>query len=88
MNSQSRKTSVRGITEDYITQLSEDIKGRVTEKLSQGFSRTEYHLLGAMSKLNEFSLELADTDTLRNRSGNISERRSGKQGTNWSSFPV
>ena len=40
--------------EDYITQISEKIEGRVTKKLSQEFSRTENHLLGALARLDDF----------------------------------
>ena len=53
-NGQSRNTSVPRINEEYITQLSEEIEGRVTKKLSQEFSRTESRFLGALSKLDEF----------------------------------
>ena len=38
-NGQSRNTSVPRIDEEYITQVSEEVEGRVTEKLSQEFSR-------------------------------------------------
>ena len=54
--SQSQNTFVPGITEEYITQVSEEIEGRVTEKLSQDFSRTESRILGTLSKLDEFPL--------------------------------
>ena len=40
--------------EDYITQVSEEIEGRVTEKLSQEFSRTENRILGALARLDDF----------------------------------
>ena len=40
--------------EDYITQVSDEIKGRVTKKLSQEFSRTENHMLGALARLDDF----------------------------------
>ena len=40
--------------EDYITQVSEEVEGRVTKKLSQEFSRTEYRLLGALARLDDF----------------------------------
>ena len=53
-NGQSRNTSVPRINEEYMTQVSEEIEGRVTKKLSQEFSRTESRILGALSKLNEF----------------------------------
>ena len=55
-NGQSRNTSVPRINEEYITQVSEEIEGRVTKKLSQKFSRTESRILAALSKLNEFLL--------------------------------
>ena len=53
---QSRNTSVPRINEEYITQVSEEIEGRVTKKLSQEFNRTESRSLGALSKLDEFLL--------------------------------
>ena len=55
-NGQSRNTSVPRITEEYITQVSEEIEGRVTKKLSKEFSRTESRILGALSKLDELLL--------------------------------
>ena len=55
-NGQSRNTSVPKINKEYITQVSEEIEGRVTKKLSQEFSRTESRVLGAQSKLDEFLL--------------------------------
>ena len=39
--------------EDYITQVSEEIEGRVTKKLSQEFSRTENRILGALARLDD-----------------------------------
>ena len=53
---QSRETSDPRINEEYITQVSEDIEGRVIKKLSQEFSRAESRILGALSKLDEFLL--------------------------------
>ena len=44
------------LTQDYISQVSEEIEGRVTKKLSKEFSRTESRILGALSKLDEFLL--------------------------------
>ena len=44
------------LTQDYISQVSEEIEGRVTKKLSKEFSRTESRILGASSKLYEFLL--------------------------------
>ena len=40
--------------EDYITQVSEEIEGRVTKKLSQEVSRTENRILGALVRLDDF----------------------------------
>ena len=40
--------------EDYIKQISEEIEGRVTKKLSQEFSRTENRILGALARLDDF----------------------------------
>ena len=44
------------LTQDYVSQVSEEIKGRVTKKLSKEFNRTESRILGALSKLDEFLL--------------------------------
>ena len=44
------------LTQDYISQVSEEIEGRVTKKLSKEFSRTESRILGALSKRDEFFL--------------------------------
>ena len=55
-NGQSRSASVPRINEEYITQVSEEIEGRVTRKLSLEFSRTESRILGALYKLDEFLL--------------------------------
>ena len=40
------------LTQDYISQVSEEIEGRVTKE----FSKTESRILGALSKLDEFLL--------------------------------
>ena len=40
--------------EDYITQDSEEIEGRVTKRLSKEFSRTENRILGALARLDDF----------------------------------
>ena len=53
-NGQSRNTSVPRINEEYITQVSEEIEGRITKKLSQEFNRIESRIADALSKLNEF----------------------------------
>ena len=42
--------------QDYIAQVSEEIEGRVTKKLSKEFSKTEPRILGTLSKLDELLL--------------------------------
>ena len=44
------------LAQDYISQVSEEIEGRVKKKLSKEFSRTESRILGALSRLDEFFL--------------------------------
>ena len=53
-NIQARNTIFPWIQENYITQVSEEIEGRVTKKLTQEFSKTESCPLGALSQLYEF----------------------------------
>ena len=67
-NGKSRNTSVLRNNEDYITQVSEEIEGRVTRKLSQEFSGTESRIFGALSKLDEFLLN----SQIRTHSGTVS----------------
>ena len=40
--------------EDNITQVSEEIEGRVIKKFSQEFSKTENRILGALERLDDF----------------------------------
>ena len=42
--------------EDYVTQVSEEIEGRVTKRLSKEFSRTENRILGALARLDDFHM--------------------------------
>ena len=53
-NTQSRNTIDPEMAEEYNSQVSEEIGGRVTKKLSKEFSRTESRILGALSKLDDF----------------------------------
>ena len=57
-NRSSREQNVLDpeLNQDYISQVSEEIEGRVTKKLSKEFSKTESRILGALSKLDEFLL--------------------------------
>ena len=68
--------------EDYITQVSEDIEGRVTKKLSQEFIRTENCILGALARLDSFLMN----PLLQGHSGTATETSrnvfSVNQGTN------
>ena len=42
------------LTQDYNSQVSEEIEGRVTKKLSKEFNKRESRILGALSNLDEF----------------------------------
>ena len=44
------------MAQEYISQVFEEIEGRVTKELSKGFSRTESRISGALSKLDNFLL--------------------------------
>ena len=55
-NNQAENINSPRIQEDYITQVSEEIEGRVTKNLPQEFSRTKSCILGASSRLYEFLL--------------------------------
>ena len=50
----AQNSNVPKSQEDYITQVSEKIEGRVTKKLSKEFSRTENRILGALARLDHF----------------------------------
>ena len=55
-NSRAQNTLDPESTQDYISQISAEIDGRVTKKLSKELSRTESCILGALSKFDEFLL--------------------------------
>ena len=50
----AQKSSAPRSQEDYVTQVSEEIEGRVTKRLSKEFSRTENRILGALARLDDF----------------------------------
>ena len=75
-NSMGQNSNVPRSQEDYITQVSEEIEGRVTKKLSQEFSRTENRILGALARLDDFLLH----PLLEGHSGGISEHIEYKPG--------
>ena len=81
-NGQSRNTSVPRINEEYITQVSEEIEGRVSKKLSQEFSNTESRILGALSKLDEFLLNQQIRTHSKTVPGTFRNTNMGNQGTN------
>ena len=56
MNNQSKNSAAPGITEGYIAQISEEVEGRVSMKLSQEFSRTKSRILDSLSKLDQYLL--------------------------------
>ena len=56
-NTQSQNTLGPGMAQKYISQVFEEIEGRVTEKLFKEFSRTESRILGGLSKLDEILLK-------------------------------
>ena len=55
-NSRGQNTLDAESTQDHISQVSEEIEGRVTKNHLKEFSRTESRILGALSKLDEFLL--------------------------------
>ena len=63
------------MTQEYISQVSEEIEGRVTEETSKKITWTESRILGALPKLDELLLnsEPTGSDLFRSRSGNIQE---------------
>ena len=81
-NGQSRNTSVPRTNEEYITQVSEEIEGKVTKKLSQEFSRTESRILCALSKLDDFLLNQQIQTHSRTVPGTFRNTNVENQGTN------
>ena len=63
---------------DYINQISEEIEGRVTKKLSQEFSRTENRILGTLSRLDDFLMN----PLVQGHSGTAPETSRNAYGTN------
>ena len=55
-NNRGQNTLDPELTQYYFSQVSEEIEGRVTKKISKKFSKTESRILGALSKLDEFLL--------------------------------
>ena len=81
-NNLTHNSNVPRSQENYVTQVSEEIEGRVTKKLSQEFSRTENRILGALARLDDFLMN----PLLQDHSGTTPETSrnmfSISQGTN------
>ena len=71
----AQNSNVPRSQEDYITQVSEEIEGRVTKKLLQEFSRTENRILGALARLDDFLMN----PLIQGHSGTAPE-------TSWNAF--
>ena len=50
----AQNSNVPRSEEDYKTQVSEEIEGKVTKRLSEEFSRTENRIVGALALLDDF----------------------------------
>ena len=81
-NGQSRNTPVPRINEEYITQVSEEIEGRITKKLSQEFNRVESRISDALSKLDEFLLNQQITTHSETVPGTFRNTNAENQGMN------
>ena len=72
-NVKSQNSFLPDITEEYITQVSQEIEKKVIEILSLEFSRMESRIFGTSSELNEYFLNpqvRTCSDTLPGSSGN------------------
>ena len=52
----AQNSNVPRSQEEYITQVSEEIEGKLSRKSSQEYSRTESRILGTLSRLDDFLL--------------------------------
>ena len=78
----AQNSTVPRSPEDYITQISEEMEGGVTEKMLQEFSRTENRILGVLARLDDFlknPLTQGHSGTATETSRNVF---SASQGTN------
>ena len=60
--SSSRDRSQADPNENYITQVSQEIEGRIAKKLSQEFAKRESRILGALAKLDDFLTKPSDAN--------------------------
>ena len=77
-SNQATDTKIPRSQEDYITQVAEEIKGRVTKKMSKEFNRTESRILGTLSRLDEFLLN----PLIEGDSGSVPETSQNTYGIN------
>ena len=77
------------LTQDYISQVSEEIEGRVTKKLSKEFNKTESRILGALSELDEFllNLQVRTCSVFQGASRNANSENREFQGNRFSNDP-
>ena len=77
------------LTQDYISQVSEEIEGRVTKKLFEEFNKTESRILGALSKLDEFLLnpQVRTCSVVQEASGNANSENREIHGDRYSNDP-
>ena len=74
----AQNSNVPRSQEDYITQIFEEIDGRVTKKLSKEFSRTRNRILGALARLDDFLMN----QLIQGHSGNTPKMSRNAFGTN------
>ena len=74
----AQNSNVPRSQEEYITQVAEEIEGRVTKRLSKEFSRTENCILGALARLDNFLMN----PLLQGRSGTTPEASRNALSTN------
>ena len=79
----AQNSNVPRSQEDYLSQVSEEIEGRVTKRLSKEFSRTENRILGALARLDDFFMN----PLLQGHSGALPERIKYKPGNEWGRLP-
>ena len=74
----AQKTMAPGTQEDHITQVSEEIEGKVSEKFSKKFNETQSNILGVFSRLDEFLL----SPLIQDHSGSARETSRNAYGIN------
>ena len=74
----AQSSNVPRSQENHITQVSEEIEGRVTKRLSKEFSRTENRILGSLARLDDFLMN----PLIQDHSGNAPETSRNAFSTN------